>query len=338
MNISENVSLENHNSFGFPARARYFAEVTSITELHEVLVFARKQKRPLIPLGGGSNLVLSRDLDAVVIAVNIMGTEVLNRNDEKVRVRAGAGENWHGFVRWTLAENAFGLENLSLIPGNVGAAPIQNIGAYGVEMTDYFQSLEAVEIRSGQHMTFTKKNCEFGYRDSIFKHAARDRFVITSVIFDLDAVLAPRLSYGKLNDVLRRRCGSRQPEAFEISEAVSDIRLSKLPDPQVLGNAGSFFKNPVVDEATCEQLKSEFPDLVCFPAGDGWKLAAGWLIDRSGLRGYRMGHVGTYKHQALVLVNHGGAQASELMELAACIQDKVRETFGVNLEIEPRVY
>ncbi|MGI9274708.1 MAG: UDP-N-acetylmuramate dehydrogenase [Endozoicomonas sp.] len=338
MNISENVSLENHNSFGFPARARYFAGVTSVAELHEVLAFAREQQLPLIPLGGGSNLVLSQDLNAVVIAVNIMGCEVLNRDGERVQVRAGAGENWHGFVRWTLAENAFGLENLSLIPGNVGAAPIQNIGAYGVEISDYFESLEAVEIASGRQVTFTKEGCAFGYRDSIFKHAAKDRFVITSVTFNLDAVLSPRLSYGKLNDVLQRRCGSRQPEAFEISEAVSDIRMSKLPDPQVLGNAGSFFKNPVVDGTTCERLKAEFPDLVCFPSGEGWKLAAGWLIDRSGLRGYRIGSVGTYKHQALVLVNHGGAQASDLVELAVFIQNRVKETFGVNLEIEPRVY
>ena len=242
MNIVENYPLERHNTFGFQVTARFFAEVASVAELQEALAFAREQKLECVPLGGGSNLVLTGDIPALVIAVNLRERTVLERSDEIVTVRAGAGENWHELVRWTLGEQAYGLENLSLIPGNVGAAPIQNIGAYGVELKDRFDSLEAVEISTGKVHRFTLEDCQFGYRDSVFKNALRDRFIITSVTFRLLPYLQPQLGYGQLQKELEQRCGHRQPTGLEISEAVSDVRLQKLPDPNVLGNAGSFFK------------------------------------------------------------------------------------------------
>ncbi|MCW7553414.1 UDP-N-acetylmuramate dehydrogenase [Endozoicomonas gorgoniicola] len=338
MNIVENYSLKSRNTFGFQVSARYFVEVTSVEQLQEALGFARKQKLDIVPLGGGSNLVLSGDVEALVIAVNLRERSVLERSDEAVMVRAGAGENWHELVRWTLAEQAYGLENLSLIPGHVGAAPIQNIGAYGVELKDSFESLEAVEIHSGELRRFFLKECQFGYRDSVFKHALRDQFIITSVNFRLSPGLQPKLGYGQLQQELAQRCGHRSPTGMEISEAVADVRMQKLPDPNVLGNAGSFFKNPVVNADVVKRLRAEFPDLVAFPFDEQWKLAAGWLIDKAGLRGYREGCVGTYQYQALVLVNHGGAEPDELLHLAGVIQQKVKAVFGVALEMEPRVY
>ncbi|AMO57026.1 UDP-N-acetylenolpyruvoylglucosamine reductase [Endozoicomonas montiporae] len=338
MNIVENYSLKDRNTFGFQVSARYFVEVSSIEQLQQALAFARESSLPCLPLGGGSNLVLTGDIDALVIAVNLRERSVLERTDESVVVRAGAGENWHELVHWTLAEQAYGLENLSLIPGHVGAAPIQNIGAYGVELKDYFESLEAVEIHSGELRRFSQEECQFGYRDSVFKQALRDQFIITSVTFRLVSHLQPKLGYGQLQQELEQRCGRRSPTGMEISEAVADVRMQKLPDPKVLGNAGSFFKNPVVSVATVDRLRAEFPDLVAYPFGAGWKLAAGWLIDKAGLRGYREGRVGTYQHQALVLVNHGDARPDELLELASVIVQKVKAVFGVELEMEPRVY
>ena len=338
MNILENVSLESRNSFGFQVSARYFVEASSVEELREAMFFAQERELPCIPLGGGSNLVISNNLNAVVIAVALRERKILTRNEETVTVRAGAGENWHEFVRWTLGEQAYGLENLSLIPGHVGAAPIQNIGAYGIELKDCFESLEAIEIATGELKTFSQDECQFGYRDSVFKQALRDQFIITSVTFRLSSRLVPHLDYGHLRTELEKRCGDRQPTGLEISETVSDVRSWKLPDPRVLGNAGSFFKNPVVTLETVETLKQSFPDLVFFPFGSDWKLAAAWLIDKAGMRGFRMGHVGTYQHQALVLVNHGGAVPAELLALAQHIRAQVKDVFGVELEMEPRVY
>ncbi|MET4693881.1 UDP-N-acetylmuramate dehydrogenase [Endozoicomonas lisbonensis] len=338
MNIVENYSLKGRNTFGFQVAARYFVEVTSVEQLQKALAFARENKLNIVPLGGGSNLVLTGDIEALVIAVSLRERSVLERSDDAVIIRAGAGENWHELVRWTLAEQAYGLENLSLIPGHVGAAPIQNIGAYGVELKDFFESLEAVDIHSGELRRFSLEECQFGYRDSVFKHALRDRFIITSVNFRLLPGLQPKLGYGQLQQEIAQRCGRRSPTGMEISEAVADVRMQKLPDPNVLGNAGSFFKNPVVNADVVERLRAEFPDLVAFPFDEQWKLAAGWLIDKAGLRGYREGRVGTYQHQALVLVNHGDAEPGELLHLADVIQQKVKAMFGVALEMEPRVY
>ncbi|WP_422413008.1 MULTISPECIES: UDP-N-acetylmuramate dehydrogenase [unclassified Endozoicomonas] len=337
MRILENYSLQTLNTFGFRVNARYFVDAVSVENLREAIAFANTKNLPLVPLGGGSNLVLSGDQEVLFVHINIPGKKVISREDECVTVTAGAGENWHEFVRWTLSEQAFGFENLSLIPGSVGAAPIQNIGAYGVEIKDYFRSLEALDIQSGELKSFSLEDCRFGYRDSIFKQSARDRFIITSVSFALDARWSPKLSYGDLQQEVERRSDGN-PDALVISEAVSDIRREKLPDPLKLGNAGSFFRNPVVNEALLKKIQADYPDIVAYPFEGRWKLAAGWLIDRAGLKGFRQGSVGTYHKQALVLVNHGGAGPDDLLGLAKHIQSVVRNKFGVELDMEPRVY
>ena len=337
MKFLENFSLKKLNTFGFQVKSRYFADVHSMEQLLEALTFSRNRSIPLIPLGGGSNLILSRDLDALVIQIGFKGKDVLSRSSDQVVVRAGAGESWHPFMRWSLEKQAYGLENLSLIPGNVGAAPIQNIGAYGVELKDFFQSLEALDIATGQVKVFTLHECQFGYRDSVFKKKeALDRFIITSVTFKLDKNLSPKLDYGKLRDEVQQQ--SVVPDAFTISEAVCNIRQKKLPDPSVLGNAGSFFKNPIISSVNFKKLQANFPDLVGLPFQGQRKLAAGWLIDHAGLQGFPQDFVGTHKHHALILVNYGGAKPEDLMKLAKHIQYAVFEKFGIHLEIEPRIY
>lgn len=336
--ILENYPLDSLNTLGLRASARYFASARSIAELKQALAFARDKQLDVVPLGGGSNVVLNDPVDAMVVAINLQGRKIVQQNDRHIRVSAGAGENWHEFVLWTLVQNAYGLENLSLIPGSVGAAPIQNIGAYGVEIKDSFVSLEAIDVNTDELKTFTAKDCAFGYRDSVFKGDLRDRFIITSVTFDLNCQLNPRLSYGHLQTLLDQRLNGAEPTAMDISQAVCDIRQQKLPDPKDLGNAGSFFKNPLVSAGKLDSLRREYPEIVAYPAGDQWKLAAGWLIDKAGLRGIREGNLGTYQHQALVLVNHGKATGRDVIGFSAMIQNKVLGLFGVQLEREPRVY
>jgi len=336
VNIIHNCSLRQHNTLGLSSTARYCADVNSEAELRAALAFARQQQLPVIPLGGGSNVVLGERLDALVVRVNLLGREIVQRTPDGLLVRAAAGENWHEFVLWTLANEAYGLENLSLIPGTVGAAPIQNIGAYGVELRDYFVALDAMHIASGDMRRFDGSACCFGYRDSVFKGAGQDQYIITSVTLKLDARLRPKLDYGQLREVLAQR--TENPQALDISQAVCEIRRDKLPDPQTIGNAGSFFKNPVVSPGEMARLKREYPDIVAYPAGAMWKLAAGWLIDRAGLRGWQQGSVGTYQKQALVLVNHGGATGQDVLDFASMVQRTVNEKFGVQLECEPRFY
>ncbi|MBO9494567.1 UDP-N-acetylmuramate dehydrogenase [Thalassotalea sp. G20_0] len=336
--ICDNYSLVERNTLGLPSTARYYAEANTVAELQSALAFAREKQLPVIPLGGGSNVVLGDFLDALVVHVNLKGKTVLSRDQECVRVRAEAGENWHEFVLWSLDHQAYGLENLSLIPGNVGAAPIQNIGAYGVELTDSFVSLEAVNLESGHVEYFDRQSCSFGYRDSVFKREKRDQYIIVAVTLDLDATLKPNLGYGQLGDLLARRLGDQAPSAVDISRAVCDIRREKLPDPSEVGNAGSFFKNPEVSQSEMDRLKQEYPNIVAYPLGQNWKLAAGWLIDQTGLKGKRDGCVGTYQKQALVLVNHGGATGRDVLSFSRQVQQKVNEKFGVQLEREPRLY
>ena len=338
LTILENYPLDSLNTLGLRASARFFVSVTSIDELQQALRFARNKQLDVVPLGGGSNVVLNDPVDALVIAINLLGREVVSQNKRHIRVKAGAGENWHEFVLWTLAQNAWGLENLSLIPGTVGAAPIQNIGAYGVEIRDSFVALEAVHVESGELKTFSASDCAFGYRDSVFKGELRDQFIITSVTFNLDSQLTPRLQYGHLQNLLDERLKGAVPTAMDISQAVCDIRQQKLPDPKDLGNAGSFFKNPIVSAAKLHSLRHSYPDIVAYPAGEQWKLAAGWLIDQAGLRGIREGDLGTYRHQALVLVNHGHATGKDVVEFSAMIQTTIMNKFGVQLEREPRIY
>ena len=330
--------LQRHNTLGLQSRARYYIEVSSVAELRAALTFAREQCLPVIPLGGGSNVVLGDFLDALVVRINLTGKAVLRRDEGSVRVRAEAGENWHELVCWSLENGAYGLENLSLIPGTAGAAPVQNIGAYGVELKDYFVSLEAVNVASGAIECFDRQACCFGYRDSVFKGIKRDQYIITSITLELDGVFTPRLAYGQLSEWVAKRLGNQMPSALDISQAVCDIRREKLPDPDQIGNAGSFFKNPEVSRTMMDRLRQEHSNIVAYPVGSNWKLAAGWLIDQSGFRGEREGSVGTYEHQALVLVNHGRATGQEVLSFSGKIQQRVFEKFGVQLEREPRVY
>jgi UDP-N-acetylmuramate dehydrogenase len=289
-------------------------------------------------LGGGSNVVFTRDLPGLAVHVAMKGVERLEGTPDHCLLRAEAGEDWHGLVEYCLSEGYFGLENLSLIPGTVGAAPIQNIGAYGVELRERLESLQALDRETGQLVRFDNKECGFSYRTSVFKREHRDRYVITSVTLKLDKLPAPVDTYRSVRLELQAM-GVRSATPESVSRAVCNLRRRKLPDPAVLGNAGSFFKNPLVPACVFEQLKSQDSDLVGYPQADGQvRLAAGWMIDRTGWRGIRRGAAGVHTEHALVLVNHGGATAAEILGLAGEIQHSVEQTFGVELEIEPRLY
>jgi len=302
----------------------------------EQLVAAVHEHPDAFVLGGGSNVVLTRDFDGVVLLVALTGKRLVREDDAAWYVEAAAGENWHAFVAWTLANGFPGLENLALIPGTVGAAPIQNIGAYGLEMAERFHSLRAIEWATGETVEFDAAQCRFGYRDSVFKREGRDRFVITSVTFRLPKAWAPRADYADVARALDSGVAGTSPQA--IFDAVVAVRRAKLPDPAVLGNAGSFFKNPVVDAAAFEALRAREPQIVSYAQPDGRvKLAAGWLIDRCGWKGRAMGAAAVHERQALVLVNRGGATGAQVLALAQAIQADVRERFGVQLEPEPAV-
>ena len=278
VNMLEQAPLDQLNTLGLKAKARYFAEINSMNDLQEALRFAKQHQLPVVPLGGGSNVVLTGDLDAVVLSIHMHERTVLSRGEKQVLIKAGAGENWHEFVLWTLEQQAFGLENLSLIPGTVGAAPIQNIGAYGVELKDCFVSLEAVAIESGEVIEFMAEDCHFGYRDSFFKQAGRDRFIITSVTIALDCELQPKLNYGHLQTLLNNRLGDKAPTGLDISQAVCDVRQQKLPDPKDIGNAGSFFKNPMVSEEKASQLKQDISRHCCLSRRRSMEAGSG-LVD-----------------------------------------------------------
>lgn len=335
--ILENQSLQPFNTFGFDVSARYFVEVNTVEQIGEALQFAADRSLPLLVLGEGSNLVLAEDIPELVVKLAIAGIEVVEENQEHVLVRAAAGENWHGFVQWCLEQGYYGLENLSLIPGTVGAAPVQNIGAYGVELKDVFRYLEAIDRTTGKTVTLNQNACCFSYRESIFKGASKNRYIITHVVFSLTKQASINTSYGAIAAEIKRLELAESPLA--VSEAVCSLRRSKLPDPAELGNAGSFFKNPVINNEQFSTLLMSFPDIVSYPAGAGsTKLAAGWLIDQCGWKGYREGQIGVHVHQALVLVNYGGGSAADLLALAERIRDSVRNRFGVELEMEPGIY
>jgi UDP-N-acetylmuramate dehydrogenase len=286
-------------------------------------------------LGGGSNILLTRDFSGLVLHVGIKGIEIVGEDTDATYVRAAAGENWHQFVQWTLAHGLGGLENLSLIPGSVGAAPIQNIGAYGIEIKDLFHSLTLFDFETGEQTVLDKAECMFGYRDSVFKHRLRDRAVVLDVTFALPKQWQPNLRYADVTNELAAR-SITQPTAQDISAAVIAIRTRKLPDPAVIGNAGSFFKNPVVTPMQRDALLQRYPQMVNYAQPDGSvKLAAGWLIDQCGWKGKTAGAAGVYENQALVLVNRGGASGAEIAQLAAAIQADVAQRFDVQLEPEP---
>lgn len=336
--IRSDFDLQPFNTMTIAARAKYFAEATSLDDLRAALDFARENQLPILPLGGGSNIVLTGDFPGLAMHVGLKGL-AFDDHGEYTQITAAAGENWHQLVMHSVAEGLGGLENLALIPGNIGAAPIQNIGAYGVELKDSFHSLTAMEIATGSLVEFSAEECQFGYRDSLFKQDARDRYVICEVRLRLSHSWRPQVSYPALQQYFSAKgVAIESLNPVSIAEAVIAIRNSKLPNPVQIPNAGSFFKNPVVDASQYALLRQQYPELVAYAAGDAWKLAAGWLIDRAGWRGFERGGVGVHKQQALVLVNPGHCCGSEVVKLAMEIAADVKSKFGVDLEPEPRFY
>lgn len=335
LDIKCDFPLDRLNTFGIAAKARAYLAVQSADALSALHARADLSAMPRLVLGGGSNLLLTRDFPGLVLHMCTRGVALSGEDERAWYVTAAAGENWHRLVCWTLDQGLGGLENLSLIPGCVGAAPIQNIGAYGVELEERFESLRAFDFSSGETVVMNRAACRFGYRDSAFKHALRERAVILDVTFSLPKRWTPTLRYADVAQELDRR-GISTPTAAQIGEAVIAIRTRKLPDPSVLGNAGSFFKNPVAPQALRDALLARFPHMVSHIQPDGsFKLAAGWLIDQCGWKGKNLGRAGVYEKQALVLVNRGGASGREIADLAAAIQADVLAKFGVRLEPEP---
>ncbi|MBF9221402.1 UDP-N-acetylmuramate dehydrogenase [Hymenobacter ruricola] len=343
MVLEENVSLRPYNTFGLDVRARYFARFASADELRELLKRPEVQAADKLILGGGSNLLFTQDFPGVVLKNEIRGLEIAGEDGESqtALVRAGAGESWHGLVEYALDQQLSGIENLSLIPGTVGAAPLQNIGAYGAELRDTFDHLEALEISTGHLRVFTAGECGFGYRESVFKNTLKNQFVVTAVVLRLHRQTRPNVRYGAIAETLAELGIEGEPTPQDVSRAVVHIRRSKLPDPAEIGNAGSFFKNPEVSQAKFDQLKSQYPDLPGYPVPGGVKVPAGWLIERAGWKGLRRGagagtH-GVHARQALVLVNHGGATGSEVRQLAEEIIASVRQQFAVELHPEVNI-
>lgn len=336
MQIEQHVSLRPYNSFGMEVTASCMVRCASVESVLELLDSSFASE--LLVLGGGSNMLFTRNVTGCVLKNEIRGIDLVASDDEYVWVKAGAGENWHQLVCFCVEQGYAGMENLSLIPGNTGASPVQNIGAYGVELKDVFESLEAVHIGNKSRHTFYASDCDFGYRDSVFKTRYRNQFVITSVTFRLRKKPVFHTGYGPIVRELERM-GVQELSIAAIARAVINIRSSKLPDPALVGNAGSFFKNPVVDRGLFEKISTNFPDIVHFPAPDDrFKLAAGWLIEQCGWRGFRRGDAGCHPQQALVLVNHGKATGNEIRVLADEIAGSVFSKFGVRLETEVNIY
>ena len=337
MEIKQNFSLKSFNTFHLDVRAAYFLEIRTVNELQQVLNDSQFTMLPKLILGGGSNILFTNNFEGLVISNCILGIEKLDENNDMIRIQSGAGESWNDLVMHCVANNYGGIENLSLIPGKVGAAPIQNIGAYGVELKDVFEELEAVHLITGEVRTFTKADCRFGYRDSIFKNELKNQFMISHVVLNLSRHPVFNTSYGAIETELITM-GVTDKNMKAISDAVCNIRRSKLPDPAVIGNAGSFFKNPEVKKETYDSLKKVFPELVAYKTpGDQMKLAAGWMIEQCGWKGKKSGHVGMHQQQALVLVNYGDATGKELIDHAVKVQQSVLEKFGVVLEMEVNV-
>ncbi|TDQ10254.1 UDP-N-acetylmuramate dehydrogenase [Pedobacter metabolipauper] len=333
LTVQQNKSLKAYNTFGIPVDAAYFAEIFSGDDLIELLEGNLVKEQKLLVLGGGSNVLFTKDFDGLVIKLSIPGIRSAVQGDD-ILVTAGAGVVWNDLVNYCVERGFAGIENLSLIPGTVGASPIQNIGAYGAELKDVFQSCIAYEIETAKERTFSYEDCHFGYRDSIFKNELKGKYIITSVTFKLSMSARLNTQYGAIQDELKNR-GIAEPTLADVSSVVSQIRVGKLPDPSTIGNAGSFFKNPVIDKEQFDRVISEHPNVVHYPAPDNKvKLAAGWLIEQCGFKGMVSGHTGTWKHQALVLVNHGGATGQEVYGFSEQIIDAVDAKFGVKLERE----
>ena len=337
MQIRENFSLKPYNTFGIDVKAKYFSTFDSKENLEEILNSPFTTHHSPLILGGGSNLLFTKDVDGIVLKNEIKGIEVIEQDDDFICVKAGAGINWHEFVLYCIQNNYAGVENLSLIPGSVGASPMQNIGAYGVEIKDVFHQLEAYHINKKILKTFSLNDCEFGYRESVFKRKYKNEFVITSVSFRLNKTPVFNTSYGAIQQELDKM-GVKELTIQAISQAVISIRSSKLPDWKEVGNAGSFFKNPQIHQHEFHELKRIYPGIVGFPFGsEHTKLAAGWLIEQCGWKGYKKGDAGCYEKQALVLVNYGKATGKEIFDLSEDIIQSVKNKFGVILEREVNI-
>lgn len=337
MTVQQNVSLKSFNTFGIDAHAEYFTQVNSIENLKEIIYEKQFVSTSKLILGGGSNMLLTKNVSGLVVKNNLKGIEKIYEDDNHVHIKSAAGEVWHELVMWCIEKNYAGIENLSLIPGSVGAGPMQNIGAYGVELKNSFYELEAMHIKTGERRTFNADECQFGYRQSVFKTDFKNQFVITSVTLKLNKHPHFNISYGAIETELKRM-NIDELNVRNISNAVINIRKSKLPDPAVIGNAGSFFKNPEIAKEQFVNLKTKFPDCVGYDLENGnVKLAAGWLIEQCGWKGKVVGHTGSHKNQALVLVNYGGASGAEVLQLAKDIQQSVKDKFEVELEMEVNI-
>lgn len=336
MKLHTNFSLKKYNTFGIEAKAKQFISVHSVAELKTVLAENPTEKKFI--LGGGSNMLLTQDIEALVIHIDLKGKKIIDENEDFVWVESQAGENWHEFVLWTIDQNLGGLENMSLIPGNVGTTPVQNIGAYGAEIKDHFVSCQAMAIANQDLKNFNTAECHFGYRESIFKNEVKDQYIITSVVFKLTKRNHKiNTSYGDILGELEKN-NIQNPSLKEVSNAVIAIRQSKLPDPKELGNSGSFFKNPIIPKTDFEKIHQQFPDMKYFEVSESEvKVPAGWLIEQAGFKGKRFGDAGIHKNQALVLVNYGNATGQEILAVSKNIQETVYATFGIHIEAEVNV-
>ncbi|PHQ31284.1 UDP-N-acetylmuramate dehydrogenase [Leeuwenhoekiella nanhaiensis] len=336
MNLQHQFSLKEHNTFGIPAKAEAFIAVTSKEELKEALSHS-DYPDPFI-LGGGSNMLLKKDIDGLVVHVALKGIELVKETEEEVWVQVAAGENWHQFVMYCVEHGYGGVENMALIPGNTGTAPVQNIGAYGVELKDVFYKCTAIDRKNLEERSFSLAECNFGYRESVFKNELKDRFVITSVTFKLTkANHKLHTEYGAIQETLEAK-GIENPGIADIADAVIAIRSSKLPDPKELGNSGSFFKNPIISREQFENLQEKFPQMPHYPVSKTTvKVPAGWLIEQAGFKGKRFGDAGVHKNQALVLVNYGNATGAEIWELALKVKEQVQQQFGITIDPEVNI-
>ncbi len=331
--MEENFSLKSYNTFGLDAKAKFFESLHSVNQLNELSSLPSFHTNRLI-LGGGSNILLTKDFDGLVLHNDLKGIEVLKEDGNDVYLKVASGEVWHDLVLHTIAENIAGLENLSLIPGRVGASPMQNIGAYGIELKDVFESLEAWNIKKQQVETFDRESCQFGYRESVFKNIYKDQYIILSVTLKLSRKANLNISYGAIEDTLKEM-GVSSPTIKDVSDAVIAIRSSKLPNPAEIGNAGSFFKNPIVDNEFAKKMLSKHPNMPSYKVGDDQtKIPAGWLIEQAGWKGKSFGNYGVHKNQALVLVNYGGAKGDEIKQLAFDIQEDVKQQFDIDISPE----
>ena len=336
MLIQENYPLKSYNTFGIAANAKQFVSVKSVEELTRILIDYKSSEKFI--LGGGSNMLLTQDINALVIHIDLKGKRIVSQDENFVEIECQAGENWHEFVLWTINQDFGGLENMSLIPGNVGTTPIQNIGAYGTEIKDTMISCKAIDIDNQDVRTFSNKECNFGYRESIFKNEFKDQYIITSVTFKLTKNNHKiNISYGDIQSELANK-NINEPTLIDVSNAVIAIRQSKLPDPKVLGNSGSFFKNPIISKNDFIAIQQKHPEIKFFDINNEQvKVPAGWLIEQAGFKGKRFGDAGIHKNQALVLVNYGNATGQEILDVSINIQKTVFEKFGINIEAEVNI-